>query len=140
MTDTKMRFKDALIAHLNGEVVEACSTSTPPPGFQESWEPLMKRLGNYRLNDIDNKAVQPACEFRIKPSTVMCNGVEVPAPESVAPAVGDLYYHPQLYSGAYAGATNWADTDYHHQALERGLVYLNKEDAIARAKAMLITK
>ena len=35
---------------------------------------------------------------------------------------------------------SWSDDDMDARFLERGLVYLDKESAIARAKAMLITQ
>lgn len=70
--------------------------------------------------------------------TQMVNGFEVPAPETEKPEEGSVYYAPMptnilLYQGAL-----WSTClTLNLRLLERGLVFLNKEDAIANAKAML---
>lgn len=130
MKDTKMRFKDALIAHLQGEKVE-CNDG-------ESWVEIFPAFNNVSCGRIPEAGV--GWKFRIKPRTVMCNGVEVPAPERVAPKVNDAYFLPHVFSDElYIERSNFNEglTDSH---VGMGIVYLNKEDAIARAKAMLITK
>lgn len=137
MTDTKMSFKDALIAHLQGEAVEVKSLSNG-----DVFEPFGGFFNDPKLSLplALSDGFASLCVFRIKPRTVMCNGVEVPAPESVAPKVNDAYFLPHVFSDElYAKRSNFNEglTDSH---VGMGIVYLNKEDAIARAKAMLITK
>ena len=136
MTDTKMSFTDALIAHFQGAVVEVRALSTK----EEPWEGFSSYHRNCRLSDMESDGFAGACEFRIKPRTVICNGVEVPAPESVAPADGELFYTPAPLMQGYANEDRWSNMPFDTRALERGVVYLREEDAIARAKAMLITK
>lgn len=82
---------------------------------------------------------EPGWQFRIKPRTVMCNGVEVPAPESVAPEHGGRYCIPVPHASEKFSCFNWNDDRVDNGYLSEGIVYLREEDAIARAKAMLIT-
>lgn len=137
MTDTKMSFKDALIAHLNGE---ANGENVQAKGSDGEFRPFLEIVGNHTLDFVLGGRTNDCYEFRIKPRTVMCNGVEVPAPESVAPQYGWVVHYPNHMSITGHDCTRWGDESWLVLLLERGLVYLNKEDAIARAKAMLITK
>lgn len=79
-------------------------------------------------------------EFRLAPRTIRVNGVEVPAPESVAPEKGSTYYIPDIGVDACYYDHIWINDLFDMKTLERGIVYLRKEDAIARAKAMLLTQ
>lgn len=74
-------------------------------------------------------------EFRIKPRTITVNGREVQAGETVAPT-GD-YFVTALHVSTYVSAETWKGEDFDKLCLERGLVHLTKEAAIAHAKAML---
>ena len=75
------------------------------------------------------------------PKTRIINGFEVPAPETNEPeshadyylvsTIAECFYRNETWSGHRAHRT------WHRIWLERGLVFLNKEDAIANAKAML---
>ena len=136
MTDTKMNFKDALIAHLQGESVQCWAED----GFAlEGWMAFSETFADTSVRHINN--VSAELQFRIKPRTVMCNGVEVPAPESVSPAVYTLVWIPDPCGhGDMCYSTAWGKGPDYFELLGRDIVYLNKEDAIARAKAMLITK
>lgn len=78
--------------------------------------------------------------FRIKPRTILVNGVEVPAPETEAPKISSSYFLADPSYSHFTACYQWGAEKSDFMALERGLVYLNKEDAIARAKAMLITQ
>lgn len=72
------------------------------------------------------------------PKTRIINGFEVPAPETESPDVYSVFYTPTLSTDAYYGKYEWHNTRQEIEyALKRGLVYLNKEDAVANAKAML---
>lgn len=129
-----MNFKDALIAHLQGEVVEVRGAEMNVP-----WKSFAKHHANVTIDQFEDPDFAGACEYRIKPRTVLCNGVEVPAPESVAPAEGSCYYTPHVTREPGYNEETWDEASFDLRVLEQGLVYLNKEDAIARAKAMLIT-
>lgn len=128
-----MTFKEALIAHLQGEKVEVFHTLT---GVKKLWEELIDE--NYFGALISG--ADKLYSFRLAPRTILVNGVEVPAPEKVAPADDAEYFVPQFLDiGAYE-ALYWKQDELDARLLERGLVYLDKESAIARAKAMLITQ
>lgn len=72
------------------------------------------------------------------PKTRIINGFEVPAPETEEPEpeCGDYYLASTVYECFYRSEI-WTGNYYDDLWLERGLVFLNKEDAIANAKAML---
>lgn len=79
--------------------------------------------------------------FRLAPRTIIVNGVEVPAPEKDAPKEKTSIYIVDIYSDRYVYESTWGESmEMHKSLLRNGLLYLKKEDAIARAKAMLITK
>lgn len=114
----------------------------PNSEYASEWEAFdMDSFTDSALADLLKQDLPVDWEFRIKPRTVMCNGVEVPAPESVAPAIGETYYVPSFSDEdcMYSSQT-WRNSDFGKEMLERGLVYLRKEDAESRAKAMLITQ
>lgn len=126
-------FKEALIAHLQGETVEVM-------GIDGVWKPFMVIVGDTRLVHVDSLSFCAGCSFRLAPRTIRVNGVEVPAPERVAPAYGITYYIPDPTLEDYYCESAWVDGLADIRELERGLVYLTKEDAISRAKAMLLTQ
>ena len=128
----EMNFKEALIAHLQGEKVDSVCIRT---GVISEFLTL---LNTHALPSLLNNA-DKSYKFRLAQRIIFVNGVEVPAPESVAPVVGATYYIPtpdteELWSERW---NQCSDVTSRH--IERGLVYLNKEYAIARAKAMLLT-
>lgn len=78
--------------------------------------------------------------YRAKRKMIRVNGVEVPAPETEVPAHGTTYYMPNMDNirdTPYCIRTSWHNCNAYLQRLSDGLVYLNKEDAEARARAML---
>ena len=76
-------------------------------------------------------------DYVFLPDTIIVNGLDVPAPEKVAPQPGQLFYTPNLILPDWVGTQTWGPDHYDQRYLERGLVYLKKEHAIARAKAMV---
>jgi hypothetical protein len=138
-----MTFKEALIAHLQGKKVQA---RLPDSDTSGDWDDFVDKNGSWNYNDdwklclLNGDFDGYAWEFRIAPRTILVNGVEVPAPEKDAPADGAEYFVPQFLDiGAYE-ALYWKQDELDARLLERGLVYLDKASAIARAKAMLITQ
>ena len=129
-----MTFKEALIAHLQGQKVEAKHVSWRGfIGFDSSF-------AYSTLKDFVSINFDDCYTFRLAPRTILVNGVEVPAGEKEAPADDAEYFVPQFLDiGAYE-ALYWKQDELDARLLERGLVYLDKESAIARAKAMLITQ
>lgn len=130
-----MNFKEALIAHFSGQSVQVKTN-----GIEETWEPLFNRIANFTFSELCSVNCGMGCEFRLATRTIVVNGVDVPAPESAAPEFGSAYYIPDFGIGSYYYDHTWANDQFDLRVLERGIVYLNKEDAIARAKAMLIVK
>lgn len=92
-----------------------------------SLEGVMRHI----LNDSGN------LEFRLKPRTITVNGREVQAGEVVAPASYITYWHPSVARLEMIDSASWDGGDFDRRCLERGLVHLTKEAAIAHAKAML---
>ena len=83
------------------------------------------------------KAGDPA-EYRVKPSTIVVNGIEVPEPQRVAPADGTAYWLANVTSIEFDQfELCWDGVESEMTWLQRGLVHLSKENAIAHAKAMV---
>lgn len=130
-----MTFKEALIAHLQGEKVQIKKFAEWK--MFDQW--LLDSAG-IALLDCMSDGFASACQFRLAPRTILVNGVEVPAGEKEAPSKGATYYVPDHGEESLAYDFSWGDDDMDARFLERGLVYLDEESAIARAKAMLITQ
>jgi hypothetical protein len=80
-------------------------------------------------------------EFRLKPTPrafIRVDGIKVPAPETVAPEVGDMYYVANTSSKDLYECHQWVDDRTDNRWLDAGLIYLTAENAIARSKAMLV--
>jgi len=72
------------------------------------------------------------------PKTRVINGFDVPAPETEEPEFGTEYYLASTLNECFCVKYNtWDGERFEVRSLERGLVFLNEEDAIANAKAML---
>ncbi|HDQ88808.1 MAG TPA: hypothetical protein ENN92_01520 [candidate division WWE3 bacterium] len=79
---------------------------------------------------------KPPEEYTILDGIVV-NGFVVPAPAMRPLIKGDLYYIPHPQGFTWYNDHRWADTSVDARHQERGLIYLNKNHAIARAKAMV---
>lgn len=73
----------------------------------------------------------------MKPKTRVINGFDVPVPESEPLEEGDKYYISSIQGEHFYCDYIWSGDPVDRKWLKRGLVFLNKEDAIANAKAML---
>lgn len=76
------------------------------------------------------------CEVRRKVKTHVVNGFTVPAPLRVAPAEQTSYFVPSPSHKLLYMSGLWGNDAVENRWLDRGLVHLNKEAAIANAKAM----
>lgn len=131
-----MDFKQALIAHLQGEAVEAQSTCPQPRGaMPHEWAAFLSTFGSVTFDDL-HRMPAGAYLFRIKPRTVTINGIECVAPETVTPADGTEIWaaHPAGEKWFLYG--RWENIPAFRTHLQRGLVFLREEDAVAYAKAM----
>lgn len=141
-----MDFKEALIAHLQGDKVETLASCDRFHDGNPPSHPRWRAFGLYyygmQLELLQHMASAPETghEFRLAPRTITVNGVEVPAPESTFPAVGVEMWFPEYSSDSLVAYANYDGTSVYVDMLGMGLIYLNKEDAIARAKAMLLYK
>jgi hypothetical protein len=73
--------------------------------------------------------------IRLKPKSqpmIRVNGILCPAPETVVPAVGTLYYIPSVDSKEKFVGDAWENFPRDLRLLEAGLVYLTIENTIAR--------
>lgn len=79
-------------------------------------------------------------KYRLAPRTILVNGVEVPAPEKDMPKHGVEYFLPSEVDDMMF-RSRWNNNEtLTRKHIQMGIVYLDKESAIARAKAMLITQ
>lgn len=127
-----MNFKEALIAHLQGERVEVLLK-------KDGTKALFDSLEDHSIGYLIHHA-STAYEFRLAPCVLLVNGVEVPAPEKKMLRDEKTYFIPSVGNDDLFSEKCNYNPDLTKLHIERGLVYLNKEDAIARAKAMIITK
>lgn len=75
--------------------------------------------------------------FRIKPKTAMFYGKELPMYETVKPEIGETYFYPLLSGQPKYSDCEWANDEFDQENLKNGMVFLNREDAIQWAKAMI---
>lgn len=79
-------------------------------------------------------------KIRYPKKTITVNGVEVPAPEKKGLKFNTPYFVSSVEDDTYFVEYVWDDSFFDNIHLNRGLIYLNKEDAISRATAMLVYK
>lgn len=94
-----------------------------------SWREDGRFIGRHIEQDMD---IVGMC-----PETKLINGFEVPLPVQEALAHDTEYYVPLLTEDNFCGIHRWFNDVFDERALQRGLVFLNKEDAVANAKALL---
>lgn len=87
------------------------------------------------------KSLGEVCEnshrVELAPRTHVVNGFTVPAPEVQTLTKNDSYYMPDASIRVWFVEYAWFKDSSDKRFLERGLVHLTKEAAIANAKAML---
>lgn len=76
-------------------------------------------------------------EYRRKPKTITVNGIEVPEPSRETPKIGDRYYLAYPVSSSGFVEYFWTNEAQEKSWLEKGLLHLTKEAAIAHAIAMI---
>lgn len=75
--------------------------------------------------------------FRIKKTMREINGFSVPIPLKEPPPAMTKYFLIDLSNYSFSANITWNNLDIEQMWLERGLIFLEKEDAVANAKAML---
>ena len=96
-----------------------------------AWCPMTEKAAFERMARGDD------IEWREAPQPVLQVACAAPAPMARAPQYGDVYYFPSLESADLWDCDGWIGDKIDDRFFSRGLCYATKEDAIARAKAML---
>ena len=89
-----------------------------------------------RIHLSDDKLDLPSPYYRA-PRVFTHPGGTCPAPETEAPGAGAKYWVPSLGDGSLTWSLTWDGDGTDRRRLSRGLVYLTREAAIARAELML---
>lgn len=79
-------------------------------------------------------------EIRYPKKTIIVNGIEVPSPEKSKLKNRQSYFVSATDDDNFYIESCWCNDDRDNHRLNNGLIYLKEEDAISRAKAMLIFK
>lgn len=87
--------------------------------------------------DLEYIADNPESIFRIKPDTITTHGHEVPAPVRTPLEVGTPYWQPRPDSVNLQSPWLWSDHAVDELLLERNLVQLTRDGAIAQAQVMI---
>jgi len=75
--------------------------------------------------------------YQFAPKNVIINGIEVERGVDKSLPRGKDYYVPSLFDPKLYAATFWDGGDAHFKRVEKGIVFKDKEKAIAMAEAML---
>lgn len=127
MTHQSMTRKEVLLALANETATEHDIEITW--GAKVVWCTL-EQAPEYLFDD--------GAEFRRKQKTIKVNGVDVPEPCKEMPEDRNTkYFFPSLLSVDLADYSYYTDDSFDRLALERGLMHLTRENAIAHAKAIL---
>ena len=122
MTEIKyLTHREAAQAVLDGETL-MCNTG----------EALQYRGIHLSADRLDTKS-----PYYRAPRVFTHPGGTCPAPETEAPILGSMYWVPALYEDDLVGGYRWGRDETDNKRLSRGLVYLTREAAIARAELML---
>lgn len=97
-----------------------------------------------RLNPLDNplgleSIFKGDVLFRLAREVITVNGVSFPKPESEPLPYNTEYWVAEPSKNYYTtlGSNRWCDYRLDRQYLRRGLIHLNRENAIAHAKALI---
>jgi hypothetical protein len=103
------------------------------------WECSLNYDNNYcyAAGCIGSIAQKPdSWKVRRKSKTHVVNGFTVPAPVKIAPSFGTKYCYTAPAVEAFFLSTFYSEDEFDKAVLNRGLIHLTKEAAIANAKAM----
>lgn len=100
----------------------------------ERWE-VRTQVGPW-LKISRNPLWDPEQMYRRKRKMHVVNGFSVPAPETKVPSIGTTVFIADPARDSWYSYTSWSTALYDQLWLSRNLLFLNKDDAIANAKAM----
>lgn len=112
---------DILIAYAKGKEIQGRLLG-------REWETITNPL------DLIN---EPTRELRVKTEMMVLAGHEFPMPVREPLEDGQMYFIPKITGGALYRGDTWGGYDIDFDALNRGLIQLTVEGAIAQAKAMI---
>jgi hypothetical protein len=120
----KHKHSEILHAYADGKTIQMRSIKEYDDN--EWWEP----------SDILEFINDDQHEFRVKPSIIIINGIEVPEPLRDAPPKGTLYFVPDSKDPKGLFFPSWWDgSEDDFARLEAGVVHLSKENASIHAEA-----
>ena len=112
--------REAAQARLNGEALMWKGREADYAGVNLSIHSIDTQSGYYRA-----------------PRVFTHPGGTCPAPETEGPRLGSMYWVPDFSEDNLSYSYIWGRDETDNRALSRGLVYLTREAAIARAELML---
>ena len=95
------------------------------------------REGDYNGISLSIASIDSISYYSRAPSVFTHPGGTCPAPETEAPGRKTMYWVPDFYDDGLVYGFRWDGDDIDKKRLSRGLVYLTREAAIARAELML---
>lgn len=77
--------------------------------------------------------------FRLAQEKITIGGMSFPKPESKAPELGTKYWTPNPFEDVFEREQPlyWQNDRFDNQCLQKGMLHLSKENAIAHAKALI---
>ena len=112
---------------------DAAETDTP----WERWQCKLKTKTIWCDGFDEHPIWHEDFEYRRKPKTITVNGIEVPEPAREVPKRGDQYYLADPTSSRKV-VRYWTNEPEEKSWIEKGVLHLTKEAAIAHAQAMLV--
>ena len=103
----------------------------------ERWMCMHKKDAIWRDEFKEHPIWHEDFEYRRKPKTITVNGIEVPEPIREEPKVGEKFFLVNLASPTLVNDYSWTQHRYDKVWLNKGLLHLTEEAAIAHAKALL---
>ena len=120
-----------------GEMLRAWKLEGATLQWRESDSYEWEKIGDQWITTRIIDTIYNDFQMRVKPKTTTLPARGIPVPETVAPIHGTKYYVPVFSQEYFYSHAWWSNDIVDKRLLERGLVYLKKEDAALAAKAML---
>lgn len=117
--------QEALRALIDGKEVEVYSE------IQKAWWKLDPN--NAYLNVLLDKRIK----FRLAQDEIIIHNQSFPKPYHGEMKIGQYYYIPKLVNERGYEAIVWEDNDFDEMAMDKNMVHLFKENAIAHANALI---
>lgn len=93
--------------------------------------------GDWLLVDDANLFLDSTLEFRISPKVAVTDSIDIPLSYHGKMHKGQTYYLPDLGSKSYYATRAWYGLDLERILMKRGLIFLDKESAVAYSEAAI---